>query len=101
MATSAKPTSRANAQSTATASSAPSAHAATTRPAAERAASAASAGDDTDSLTLVTILPATPERVYHAWLDGAQHSAMTGGAATVDPHVGGAHTAWDGYITGT
>src|SRR5262249_37557215 len=35
-----------------------------------------------------------------AWLDSAEHSAFTGGQATVDPTVGGRHTAWDGYIEG-
>jgi activator of HSP90 ATPase len=25
---------------------------------------------------------------------------MTGGSADIDPRVGGAHSAWDGYITG-
>lgn len=45
---------------------------------------------------------ATPARVYMAWLDPAQHAAMTGGgAAECDPIVGGRFTAWDGYIAGT
>ncbi len=56
---------------------------------------------ETESITLTAVLPAPPERVYRAWLDGAEHSAMTGGEATVDARVGGAYTAWDGYITGT
>ena len=56
---------------------------------------------ETESITLTAVLPAAPERVYRAWLDGAEHSAMTGGEATVDARVGGAYTAWDGYITGT
>jgi len=44
----------------------------------------------------------TPARVYMAWLDPAQHAAMTGGgAAECDPIVGGRFTAWDGYIAGT
>src|SRR5262249_52380734 len=25
---------------------------------------------------------------------------MTGGAASIEPHVGGAHSAWNGYVTG-
>ena len=56
---------------------------------------------ETDSLELTALLPAPPERVYRAWLDGAEHAAMTGGAASVEPGVGGRYTAWDGYITGT
>ncbi len=43
-----------------------------------------------------------PGEVYAAWLDGAQHAAMTGGgAAECDPIVGRRFTAWDGYIDGT
>ena len=29
-----------------------------------------------------------------------QHAGFTGGAAEIDPAVGGAFTAWDGYIQG-
>ena len=49
---------------------------------------------------LTCTLPATPEAVYDAWLDSAAHSAMTGGAAKISKRVGGAYSAWDGYITG-
>lgn len=45
-------------------------------------------------------LPAEPARIYRAWLSSDEHSAMTGADAEVDPVVGGAFTAWDGYITG-
>jgi activator of HSP90 ATPase len=45
-------------------------------------------------------LPATPEAVYHAWLDSAAHSDMTGSVATIVNGVGGAYSAWGGYITG-
>ena len=47
-----------------------------------------------------TVLPATPEQIYTAWMNSRQHTAMTGGAAKVTPRVGGKHTAWDGYIWG-
>lgn len=46
------------------------------------------------------MVPADPETVYRAWLSSAGHSAMTGGAALIDPKIGGAFTAWDGYISG-
>lgn len=46
------------------------------------------------------IFPASPEQLYTAWLDSAQHSAMTGGAAEVSDQPGAAFTAWDGYIHG-
>lgn len=45
-------------------------------------------------------IPATPAEVYDAWMSSDKHTAMTGGAATVDPVVGGKFTAWDGYIWG-
>ena len=56
----------------------------------------------TESIQLSTILPASPERIYRAWLDEHEHAAFTGGAAaTIDPGLGGKFSAWDGYITGT
>jgi activator of HSP90 ATPase len=45
-------------------------------------------------------LLASPEAVYDAWLDSAKHSAMTGAGAKINNRVGGAYSAWDGYITG-
>lgn len=46
------------------------------------------------------VLPATPDAIYSAWMSSAGHTDMTGADATLDPNVGGAFTAWDGYITG-
>jgi uncharacterized protein YndB with AHSA1/START domain len=45
-------------------------------------------------------LPADPTTIYSAWMSSEGHSAMTGAAASVDPAIGGAFTAWDGYIEG-
>jgi activator of HSP90 ATPase len=42
----------------------------------------------------------TAERLYGAWLDSAEHTAMTGSLAQVEPHAGGRFTAWEGYIYG-
>ena len=42
----------------------------------------------------------TPDVLYDAWMSSEGHSAMTGAPATVDPRIGGAFEAWDGYITG-
>ena len=53
-----------------------------------------------ESLHLETELPASPERIYTAWLSGEEHGAFTGAPATCDPVVGGAFTAWDNYIDG-
>jgi uncharacterized protein YndB with AHSA1/START domain len=56
----------------------------------------------TETIELSRILPATPERIFAAWLDAAEHAAMTGSPATVDStEVGGRFTAWDGYIDGS
>lgn len=55
----------------------------------------------TDSFTVSRALPATPQQIYEAWLDTDDHGEMTGAPATCDPQVGGAFTAWEGYIEGT
>jgi uncharacterized protein YndB with AHSA1/START domain len=52
------------------------------------------------SFTLASTIPASPEAVYVAWLDSAGHSEMTGAKAKASRKVGGAFTAWDGYISG-
>lgn len=54
----------------------------------------------TDSIQVSAVIPASPEDIYAAWLDSEAHSKMTGGAATIEPSVGGRHSAWDGYISG-
>jgi activator of HSP90 ATPase len=46
------------------------------------------------------IIPAAPEQVYEAIIDGEKHSKFTGSKATSEPKVGGKFTAWDGYIFG-
>jgi activator of HSP90 ATPase len=51
-------------------------------------------------LHMDTLISATPERVYAAWLDSAAHGAMTGSPAEIDPRTGGNFSAWDGYIRG-
>lgn len=50
--------------------------------------------------TLKVKLPASPKQVFDAWLSSEEHTAMTGGAAHIDPTVEGVFDAWDGYITG-
>lgn len=51
-----------------------------------------------ENISLSDIIPASPERVYTAWLDAEQHGAMTGSHATDEGD--GRFTAWDGYISG-
>lgn len=56
----------------------------------------------TETIVLSGLLPATPQRIYDAWLDAKGHSAMTGSKATVESkEIGGRFTAWAGYIDGT
>jgi uncharacterized protein YndB with AHSA1/START domain len=50
--------------------------------------------------TLKTIINASPEAVYAAWLNSEGHTNMTGGEATISDQVGDEFTAWDGYIEG-
>jgi uncharacterized protein YndB with AHSA1/START domain len=54
-----------------------------------------------ESIRVSAVLPASPERIYQAWLNSAEHAAFTGSAADIDPKVGGHFTASDGYIEGT
>ena len=53
-----------------------------------------------ESFTISAFIPATPLQVYAAWLDGDQHTEMTGGESHGEPVVGSAFDAWDGYIHG-
>jgi uncharacterized protein YndB with AHSA1/START domain len=53
-----------------------------------------------ESIQVSALIPASPDRIFQAWLSSQEHSAFTGGQATVEPRVGGRHTAWDGYIEG-
>ena len=46
------------------------------------------------------VIPATPEEVYHAWLNSEEHGDMTGGSAQVSDIVGEPFESWDGYIQG-
>src|SRR6185312_599400 len=55
----------------------------------------------TESIRVSAVVPARPGAVYDAWMSSVEHAKMTGGGAEIDPRVGGAHRAWDDYITGT
>jgi uncharacterized protein YndB with AHSA1/START domain len=50
--------------------------------------------------TLTSVIPATPQEIYEAWLDSLAHSEMTGSEAVMSGEVGADVSAWDGYITG-
>ncbi len=53
-----------------------------------------------DSFEVSAEFEATPRDLYAAWLNADSHTAFTQGQAESDPVVGGAFSAWDGYITG-
>ncbi|OGD47069.1 hypothetical protein A3K79_02065 [Candidatus Bathyarchaeota archaeon RBG_13_46_16b] len=55
----------------------------------------------TTTIRQKTLIPATPDEVYDAFMKAKKHSAFTGSKATSDPKVGGEFTAWDGYISGS
>ena len=56
---------------------------------------------DTEEFTVSSVIPASPNRIYSAWMDERHHSAFTGARATVDPWVGGRVVAHDGFIDAT
>jgi uncharacterized protein YndB with AHSA1/START domain len=53
-----------------------------------------------DSFTISVVLHASPKRIYEAWMSSAEHGAFTGDTAEIEDRVGGAHSAFSGYITG-
>jgi activator of HSP90 ATPase len=53
-----------------------------------------------DSIKVSAVIPAEPKAVYAAWMSSSGHGAMTGSGARVTARVGGAFSAWDGYISG-
>ena len=54
----------------------------------------------TIEFTVSTIIKAKPHQIYSAWMNSGGHTKMTGSPAVVSDQVGGAFTAWDGYIEG-
>ena len=55
----------------------------------------------TEAVLVSEIIPATRERIFAAWIDSDQHSAFTGDTAQIDPVVGGLHSSFAGYASGT
>ncbi len=53
-----------------------------------------------ESILISEVIPATPQRIFSAWMDSAEHSAFTGDEAIVVPEVGGEHQSAGGYIKG-
>jgi uncharacterized protein YndB with AHSA1/START domain len=57
-------------------------------------------GMATDAIRVSSVIQASPDRIYKAWMSSEGHSKMTGSTATVEPRIGGKHSAWNGYIQG-
>ena len=53
-----------------------------------------------EQINLSALFPVSPNRIFNAWLNGKEHTVMTGAKATASTKVGGKFTAWDGYISG-
>ena len=53
-----------------------------------------------DALRLSTVLAATPQVIYRAWLDSTQHAAFTHEPAKIDGNIGSKFSLRDGKITG-
>ncbi len=51
-----------------------------------------------EAVTVSRSFAVSPQRLYRAWLDPADHGQMIGATATAEPD--GRFSAWDGYITG-
>lgn len=56
--------------------------------------------DVSESFEVSTVLPASAERIYEAWLNSNEHAAFIGSSAEIDAAVGGRFSVWDGYIEG-
>jgi len=55
---------------------------------------------NTDKFELTHEFPVSSGRVYRAWLSSDEHSAFTGGEASIENIEGSTYTAWDEYIDG-
>jgi colicin import membrane protein len=45
-----------------------------------------------------SVIPASPNRIFGAWMDERQHSAIAGTKIRIDPWIGGRVHGWDGAI---
>ena len=53
-----------------------------------------------DGYAVTRIIPATPKRLFEAWLDSSEHGDMTGGRATIDASVDGPLSLLGGAVVG-
>jgi uncharacterized protein YndB with AHSA1/START domain len=55
----------------------------------------------TETVLVSEVIPASRHAIYSAWLDTRQHSAFTGDTAVIEPAIGGRHSTFGGYASGT
>ncbi|MBI5727314.1 MAG: SRPBCC domain-containing protein [Ignavibacteriales bacterium] len=53
-----------------------------------------------EKIKVSATFPVSAERIYTAWLNSKEHTAMTGDKATASKQKGKPFTAGDGYISG-
>ncbi len=53
-----------------------------------------------DSFSVSELFDVSPQKAFGAWLDSKEHTAFTGGAAQIEPFIGGKFNVWDDYIWG-
>ena len=56
--------------------------------------------DFEDGYSVTRIVPATPKRLFEAWIDSREHGDMTGSRATIDACGGGSVSLLDGAVLG-
>ena len=56
--------------------------------------------DFDDGYAVTRIVPATPKRLFEAWLDSREHGDMTGTRATIDASADGPVSLLDGAVLG-
>lgn len=49
-------------------------------------------------LRVSSVIPASPNRIFGAWMDERQHSAIAGTRIRIDPWIGGRVHGWDGAV---
>ena len=54
-----------------------------------------------EEVQVSSLIPASPNAIYAAWMDSRRHSAITGSVAVINPWVGGRVTARARFIEAT
>jgi activator of HSP90 ATPase len=52
------------------------------------------------NIIMAASLPASPDKLFDMYLDATEHAAFTGLPVTIEPHSGGAFSAFAGMLSG-